>query len=230
MPVPTQRNSREENAELRATLHRATPARRTRGFLVQRASRSFCRNSLSLSRAHPLRAGVQSPALPCAVAGCSSTSEIKHPLYRVGGARVLALAAQRRLRVRQDLQRAAKSGRAVGPIPGFLVRASRSPLSRPVSAHHLTRGRKDRLAARVRSPRRSPRFRPGNAGTNRVKSGRRRQTSLVFIGFFCRAFPSHGRGRRFNPYSAHHRSLQPSAHALSCAKGPPRSGQRTGAA
>jgi hypothetical protein len=89
------------------------------------------------------------------------------------------------------------------------------------------RSARSTLARTIGQP---PRFRPVNPRTKRVKTGRTRQTRLVFIGVFCRAFPSHGRGRRFNPYSAHHRSLQPSAHALLCAKGPPHSGQRTGAA
>jgi hypothetical protein len=52
--------------------------------------------------------------------------------------------------------------------------------------------------------RRAPRFRPGNAGTKRVKPGRTQQTNADFNSVFSRAFPSHGRGRRFNPYSAHH--------------------------
>ena len=50
----------------------------------------------------------------------------------------------------------------------------------------------------------APRFRPGNPRTKRVNAGRTRQTRTDFTGVFCRAFPSHGRGRRFNPYSAHH--------------------------
>ena len=53
----------------------------------------------------------------------------------------------------------------------------------------------------------APRFRPGNPRTKRVNAGRTRQTRTDFTGVFCRAFPSHGRGRRFNPYSAHQKSL-----------------------
>jgi hypothetical protein len=34
-----------------------------------------------------------------------------------------------------------------------------------------------------------PRFRPGNPGTKRVKTGRRRQTLLLFIGYFLQSVP-----------------------------------------
>jgi hypothetical protein len=36
--------------------------------------------------------------------------------------------------------------------------------------------------------------------------GNVRNCALEFIALFWRAFPSHGRGRRFNPYSAHQKS------------------------
>ena len=49
----------------------------------------------------------------------------------------------------------------------------------------------------------TPRFRPGNPGTNGVKTRRSRQNRAEIVELFRRAFPSHGRGRRFNPYSAH---------------------------
>jgi hypothetical protein len=36
------------------------------------------------------------------------------------------------------------------------------------------------------------------------KQRKSKSNELVFIELFSSTFPSHGRGRRFNPYSAHH--------------------------
>ena len=62
------------------------------------------------------------------------------------------------------------------------------------------------MSSSMRARQRPPRFRPGNPGTKHVKPGQTQQTCVDFVEIVCRAFPSHGRGRRFNPYSAHHYS------------------------